>query len=227
MTMLVMSTRNKTKGPKSSSGVQQENTRLFMDDITTTTETVAQTHHLLGKLSKMLQWGRLEVKIPKCRSLVLMDGKIKAYNVKFNNEVIIPVMVKPIKYLGKEYNLTLKDSEQIKQTVLITRQGLRKIDRSLLPGKFKCWILQNVLLSRIMWPLTLYDTPFTKMEEIQNMMTASTQKWLGLPKSLSVDMLYSKTTKAQLPYTSLVEDKKAAKVRSYVTMKMSRDPCIS
>ena len=47
MSWLVESVRDETKGPLSSSGQRQANSRLFMDDITTTTETVPQTRCLL------------------------------------------------------------------------------------------------------------------------------------------------------------------------------------
>ena len=40
MTYVVLSVKKETKGPKLSSGHYQVNSRLFMDDITTTTETI-------------------------------------------------------------------------------------------------------------------------------------------------------------------------------------------
>ena len=50
MTWVVMSVKKETKGPKLSSGNVQVNSRLLMDDITTTTETMVQTSYLLNKL---------------------------------------------------------------------------------------------------------------------------------------------------------------------------------
>ena len=47
MTMLVLSAHRETKGPTTESGQQQVTTRLFMDDISTTTETKVQSTHLL------------------------------------------------------------------------------------------------------------------------------------------------------------------------------------
>ena len=45
MTMLVMSVKGETKGPKTTTGQQQQNSRLFMDDITTTTGNLVQTKY--------------------------------------------------------------------------------------------------------------------------------------------------------------------------------------
>ena len=67
MTWLVESVHGVTKGPVTSSGQRQVNSRLFMDDITTTTETVPQTKYLLEKLSERLNWAGLKVKAEKCR----------------------------------------------------------------------------------------------------------------------------------------------------------------
>ena len=127
--MLVMSVKKETKGPETSSGQRQENTRLFMDDLTTTTETVVQTQHLLDKLSNQLEWGRLKVKPQKCRSLVIIKGNISKQTVKISGEPITSITEKPVKYLGKEYNLTLGESDQIIETMSAVRGGMKKIEK--------------------------------------------------------------------------------------------------
>ena len=43
MTMLVSEAEKETKGPKMRSGQEQRNSRLFMDDVAITTETLVQT----------------------------------------------------------------------------------------------------------------------------------------------------------------------------------------
>ena len=54
MSWIVESVQNVTKGPKTSTGQRQVNSRLQVDDIATTTETVPQTRHLLNSLSGKL-----------------------------------------------------------------------------------------------------------------------------------------------------------------------------
>ena len=49
MTMLVEEAKRETKGPKTASGQQQTNTKLFMDDIATATNNLVQTKYLLEK----------------------------------------------------------------------------------------------------------------------------------------------------------------------------------
>ena len=226
MSWLVESVRDETKGPLSSSGQRQANSRLFMDDITTTTETVPQTRCLLQKLSEKLNWAGLKARGDKCRALVIVKGQVQRRELKINGELITPIQDKPVKYLGKEYKATLNEKEQIQEVQRNLKAELKKIDRCRLPGRYKSWIVQHMLLPRLMWPLAIYSIPLTKVEELQRNITAPLKKWLGIPKSFSTHCMYSKSSKIRLPFSSLIDEFKAAKARNLVTFKDSKDPCI-
>ena len=227
MTMLVASAKNETKGPKTESGQRQENARLFMDDIATTTENLVQTKHLLDNLARKLEGGGLEVRPDKCRSLVLIKGEISRRMPEINGSVISSVADKPIKYLGKIYNGSLNDREQTEETGKELRRNLKKLDRCRVPGKYKAWMLQHMVLPRLMWPLTIYQVPATKVTEMQRLITAKLKKWLGLPRSLSVECFYTTSGKLQLPFSDLEEEMKAAKARLLTTLEEAKDPCVS
>ena len=226
MTMLVMSCKNETKGPKTASGQQQVNTRLFMDDIATTTQNLVQTNYLLEKLVRLLNWAGLSVKPEKCRSLVIIKGKVSQRTPQIEGKPVTSVTEKSVKYLGKWYNKTLNDKEQGEEVLSEVKQGLKKIQTTKIPGKYKAWMVQHMLLPKIMWPLTIYNIPESKIAEMQRHITGSLKRWLGLPKSFSVECLYSKSNKLQLPYSELTEEVKAAKARVHVTFQESEDPCV-
>ena len=57
-----------------SSGKIQIHSRLLMDDITTTTETIVQTSNL-DKLIRKLHWAVLYEKVEKHRALVIVKEK--------------------------------------------------------------------------------------------------------------------------------------------------------
>ena len=101
MTWLVLAVKDVTKGPKLSSAQQQENSRLLMDDMTTTTETIVQTRHLLEKLVDKLNWAGLAAKPEKCRSLIILKGEMVKREILLNGKPITSIQDKPIKYLGK------------------------------------------------------------------------------------------------------------------------------
>ena len=86
--------------------------------------------------------------------------------------------------------------------------------------------MQHILLPRLMWPLSIYNVPMTKVEEIQRQITISLRRWLGIPRSWSADCLYTKSGKLQLPFTALTEEVRAAKARMLITFRESSDPCV-
>merc|ERR1712240_834616 len=113
--MLVEEAKRETKGPKTSSGQQQTNTRLFMDDIATTTNNLVQTKYLLEKLSENFKKAGLAVKPEKCRSLVIIKGETSRKTPVMDGTQITSIMDQPIKYLGKKYNQRLNDREQVEE----------------------------------------------------------------------------------------------------------------
>ena len=103
---------------------------------------------------------------------------------------------------------------------------MKKMGITNLPGRYKAWMVQHMLLPRLMWPLTIYNIPESRVEEIQRLITAQLKKWLGLPKSLSTACMYTRSGRLQLPYSELKEEVKAAKARIYTTFEESNDPCV-
>ena len=226
MTMLVMSVRKETKGPKTATGQEQKNTRLFMDDIATTTGNLVQTKYLLDKLMAKFQWADLSIKPEKCRSLVIIKGEVSKKTPEIDGTPITSITEKQVKYLGKAYDKSLGDREQVEEVIKEVKSSLRKIERCRVPGRYKAWILQHMMLPKLMWPLTIYNVPLSKVGQIQRLLTAKLKKWLGLPRSLSEACLYSKTSKLQLPYSELTEEFIAAKTRLLVTLQGTEDQCV-
>ena len=226
MTMLLSSTKRETKGPVTVSGQQQENARLYMDDVSTTARSITQTHHLLEEISRFFSWARLTVKPEKCRVLVIEKGVAVNKPVVWNNQEITSVLQKPIRYLGKEYNYSLTDQKQMQETLKKTKDSLRKIERTYIAGKHKAWMVQNMLIPRLMWPLTIYSFPQSRVEEIEGKITSHIKKWLGIPKAMSSELMYARSAVIQLPYSSLVEEVKVSRVRTKVTLETSKDDCV-
>ena len=131
----------------------------------------------------------LEVKTEKCRSLVIIKGEVSKKTPSIGGHPITSITEKPVKYLGKEYNSTLTEKEQIEETMKDLKNSLRKIEKCKVPGRYKAWMVQHMLLPRLLWPLTIYNFPSSKVEAMQRQITAKLKKWLGLPRSLSVECL--------------------------------------
>ena len=164
------------------------------------------------------------MKPEKCRSLVIIRGKISSKTPVINGKHITSITEKPVKYLGKEYNRTLTDKDQIEETVGEVKKSLKKLEKCKVPGRYKAWMIQHMLLPRLMWPMTIYNFPRSKVIEMQRQITAKLKRLLGIPKSLTADCLYTRSGKLQLPNAEVSEVYKAAKARLLTTLKESEDP---
>jgi hypothetical protein len=164
----------------------------------------------------------------KSRGLVIKKGRVTSqFPLKIQGETIPSIVDNPIKCLGKWFDASLKDKEAITGLQEQTVQGLKRINRSWLPGKFKVWMYQNGLLPRLLWPLMLYEVPTTAVEALERIISKHLRRWLGVPPSFTGLGLYTSSGKLQLPISSLVEEFKVAKARLLMTLNNSPDECIS
>ena len=131
-----------------------------------------------------------------------------------------------MKSIGRWYNAFLKDKAQVDQLRKEVASGLDNIDKTLLPGKLKLWCMQYGLLPRLIWPLTLYEVPLSKVEKLERLVSSYARKWLGLPRCLSSIGLYGKGM-LDLPISSLSEEYKCAKVRLEMMLLDSSDPVVA
>ena len=124
---------------------------------------------------------------------------------------------------GKWYDEILKDSESVMRFRQQVKNGLTKIDKSLLLGKYKSCCYQHGLLPRLSWPMLMYEIRVTTVKCIQKTINRWLRRWLGVPHSFSKINLYSTTCKLQLPLKPVVEEYKVIKAGAYMTVRESRD----
>ena len=159
-------------------------------------------------------WARMAFKHRKSRSLIIKKGKIsEQFQLMVQGEKIPFIIGNPMKCRWKWCDEILCDRTNISRIEQVS-EGMRNIDKTCIPGKFKAWIYQLGLLPRIAWPLLLYEITVTRT------INKHPRKWLGVPPSFG---LYSRTSKLQLPFTSLVEKYKVGKARLVMTPKDSKD----
>ena len=227
MNLIINAAKRDTRGPKAASGIYLPPVKGFMDDLTLTAKTHIQARWMLSALEEAATWSRMRFKPRKSRALVIRKGQpTKKFNLTVQGEDIPSIMDSPIKCLGKWYDATLQDGNNIKRIKNQLTEGLKQIDKSGLPGKFKAWLFQNGLLPRLMWPLMLYEVATTVVEGLERTISRHLRKWLGVPPSFSNIGLYGRSNQLQLPLSSLVEEYKVAKARLVMTLKDSRDDMV-
>lgn len=81
--------------------------------------------------------------------------------------------------------------EQLRQDTI---SGLQNIEKT------RLWCT-NLML---MWPLTIYEVPISKVEKLERLVSSCVRKWLGVPRCLSNIALYGIDILA-LPLSSFTE----------------------
>ncbi|XP_069139210.1 uncharacterized protein [Argopecten irradians] len=224
MNMIIRAGERETRGPKTSSNIRQPPNRGFMDDLTITTDTHVQARWILTALEETATWARMTFKPRKSRSLIIKKGRItRQFQLKIQGEEIPTIIGNPIKCLGKWFDESLGDKGNIRRIEQQVQEGMRRIDKTGLPGKFKAWMYQHGLLPRLAWPLMLYEISTSTVEKMERIINRHLRRWLGVPPSFTAVGLYSRTAKLQLPLSSLVEEFKTGKARLIMTLKESKD----
>ena len=201
--------------------------KAFMDDITLLTSEVDTMQNVLTQLDDLITWSRMKFKAKKSRSLTLHKGKQKQEKFTIAGEQMPTIKEEPVKSLGRWYAGTLSDRSRGVEIMNQAVEGLKAIDQTKLPGKYKIWCLQFALYPRLAWPLTMYEVALSRVEMIEKKCNSYIRKWLGLPRTTNTSALYRKKGALQLPFTSIEEIFKAGKVRTVMMLRESRDKEIS
>ena len=201
--------------------------KAFMDDIAILTETAASMKKILGRLDELVTWARMKFRASKSRSVTFKNGKQRNVKFKIAGEIMPTVAEKPVKSLGRIYEGNLTDWHKGVEIHKEAEEGLQNIHKTLLPGKYKAWILQFAFYPRIMWPLNIYEVGLSRVAKIEQRCNSYIRKWLQLPRMTASAALYKNNGVLELPTVSLVEQFKCGKVRTVMMLRDSSDYSIS
>ena len=182
MNMLIKAAEVECRDPTTRSDLRHPLIREYMDDMTITTTSVIGARWLLKGIEKLITWTRMSINAAKLRSLVLKKGKLWDNCFKLFREYIPTIKHKLLKSLGKHFIITLKDAVAIQETRDSVEWWLNKIDRSGLHGRFKAWVYHHVVLSKLLWLLTIYEFTSYNVEQLEKRIDSRFRRWQGLPK---------------------------------------------
>ena len=216
------------KAYETSTGINLPVTRAFLDDLNLMTTNVKDTQSLLTHSAIALKWARLSFNTGKSRSFVIIKGRAM-YTCPFqiNEENIPSIQTAPVKFLGRVINGSLSDRKSIEELSDKLRDGLKTIDKSLLLGTSKLWVMQHLLIPRIQWSIMIYEIPMSNIISLEASISVFIRKWLGLHKSISNISLYSKNSPCPLQITSLSSVFRSAKANAFLQLRDSKDPLVS
>ena len=208
-------------------GYQMPPLKAFMDDTTVLSTKEDETRQILKKLDILVASSRMRFKPKKSRILSLRKGKVdETVTFTVANQAIPTVTEEPVKSLGRWYDDSLKDTKRGKETKQMAEESMQVIDHCSLPGKYKVWCLQFMLIPKLLWPLLIYDISTSTVESIEAKINRYTRKWLGVPPGLTDVALYGRQAKLMLPLKSIVEEYKVGKARLLSMLEDSGDRAV-
>ena len=151
--------------------------RAFMDDITIPVPSLISADGLLQRYHDLFTCARMKVKPKKSRSISLVGASVREIHFKIGGDKIPTVREKPVRSLGRLYSIPLTDCHRCREVQKVALKGLKSIDKTCLPGKMKAWCYQHGLLSRLLWPLKMYEIAISRVERIQQYSNKNLRKW--------------------------------------------------
>ncbi len=112
--------------------------------------------------------GQEELQCSKIETTRVKKGKLSDDRFKLSGEYIPTIKQKAVKSQGKRFDNTLKGTVATQETRDSVEWRLNRTDVSGLPGRFKAWIYQHVVLPKILWPLTIYEFTSNNVEQLEN-----------------------------------------------------------
>ena len=166
--MIVKTAEITCRGPMMKTGVCQPPFRAYMYDLSFTTISVMGSRWILCSLEKLIVWERMKFKPAKSRLFVTKKGRTTDNFCFSLSGTMIPTLSEcPVKSLGKIFSITLKDTNAVRAVVVDLELWLTRMDKSGLPGCFKAWVYQHIVLPRILWLLFVYGSPMTIVEAME------------------------------------------------------------
>ena len=179
---------------------------------------------LVFKLGKAVKWFLDNVEGMSGNTVVLddvdnpggniLDGEVVVDDKIYVGDEVIPnVCEKPIKFVGRWIREDAKDTvitSEVQEDLVVY---MDRLDKSELSGLQKCWGYQFMVLSKMKWPLAVYDTPITTVISWEQKTNKFLRSWLGAGHTLSRLCLFSKDSGVALPIDSLLDTWKIEKCR--------------
>ena len=209
---------------KAFDGMTSTPVKAFMDDMFLMSPSIPSTQILLDRCTAALQWARMSFRASKSRSIVISEGKVVNVSpFSCYSEIIPSIHSNPVKFLGRSIDFSLTDKDAVENFVSAVLTGLDLIDKSSHKGIHKVWILQNMFISRLRWPLLIYEISLSVVMRMEQKISSFIRKWLKIHQSTTNICLYSASSPCPLPLKSLTSILKSCKVSGHLLLRESAD----
>ena len=125
----------------------------------------------------------MKLKPSKCRSFSLRSGKPEAIHFNIGESVIPSIRDEEQKFLGKLLFFKGKSEDTFNHISEIFKEGIDRIEKSMVRNEFKLWIYANYFLPSKRFLLTVHTLTQTQLKTLDTLTDKAIKTWVGVPKS--------------------------------------------
>ena len=153
--------------------------KAFMDNVTLIAESRLHMEQLVNHLQELFKWAAMKIKPSKCQSLLLLKGNCKKIKFSVNGNEFPMIHQKSVKSLGRCNSLPLTDQHCWQDLRKQLKNGLHSTDKHDLINKDKIWCIYFGLISKLSWPMQIYEISLTKVETMEQLISKFIKKMVG------------------------------------------------
>ena len=178
--------------------------KAFMDDIFLMSPSIPATQVLERCAVAFTNCAGMSFRASKSRSMVIDKGKVIDISpFSFKGEIIPSIHTNPVRFLGRTIDFTVSDKHSVEKFVTEVLSGLKLISKPSHKGIHKVWVLQNMLIPRVRWPLLIYKMYISVVNWLEHKISFYLRKWLNIHQSTTNICPYSLTFPCPLLLKSL------------------------
>ena len=159
----------------------------FADDAAVITGLENENQILLNHFTRWCTWANMIIRVDKCSTFGIRKSSTAStqYLPKLLiNQFLVPTVAvgNSFKYLGRYFNLSMDNIDDMSEVLQLITGLMRKIDEIPCHPKNKLLLYHRFVLSKISWHFTIADLGKTWVSEnIDNLVSKYIRQWLELP----------------------------------------------
>ena len=182
--------RNSCKGYKL--GDNSIVTLPYADDFCLISTHMGTHQNTIDRINTQISSMGMKLKPSKCRSFSLRGGKPEAIHFKIGENVIPSIRDEEQKFLGKLLFFNGKPEETFNYVSEIFKEGIARIEKSMVRNEFKLWIYANYFLPSKRFLLTVHTLTQSQLKTLDTLTDKAIKTWVGVPKSATNAVIHMK-----------------------------------
>ena len=164
----------------------------YADDFCVITSDKRKQQKFISLVNSRINSMGMRLKPSKCRSFSISSGRAEDISFYLGEYKIPSIKDEEQKFLGKLLFFTGKPKDTFDLIHSTLREGLERIETTLIRPEYKLWIYKHYFLPSKRFLLTVHTISQTHLSQLDTYTDQFVKKWAGLPKCSTNSVLHMK-----------------------------------